>query len=408
MNILRIIASMDPASGGPCQGIRNSIPELKKLGVHNEVVCLDDPEAPFFSDDKFTIHAIGPGKSPWRYSAKLIPWLLKNLHRFDVIIVHGLWLYPSYAAAKSIKLFKNQRSKEDNLFHVPKIFVMPHGMLDPYFQKDRSRKLKAIRNWYYWKFIENRVVNNVDGLLFTCEAELRLARKPFRPYKPKKEINVGYGIKRPPANTLKMKQAFLKLCPGLNESPYFLFLSRIHEKKGVDLLIKAYAVQLKKAIQNGKQFPKLVIAGPGSDSSYGLKMHQLIKEDIIVQENVFFAGLVLGDEKWGAYYGCEAFILPSHQENFGIAVVEALACSRPVLISNKVNIWQEIDEAGAGIIQNDSLEGVSQLFKSWGQVEDAEKKSMQLKSKSLFEKKYTSAAAASELFHVLVSKHIRQ
>ncbi|MEO6221319.1 MAG: glycosyltransferase [Ginsengibacter sp.] len=401
MNILRTIASMDPATGGPCQGIRNSIPELKKLGVRNEVVCQDDPDAAFLSDAAFPIHAIGKGKGPWRYNPKLIPWLLKNLQRFDVVIVHGLWLYPSYAITKSVKLFKNQRSKEDQIFRVPKIFIMPHGMLDPYFQEDRSRKLKAIRNWYYWKLVESKVVNNADALLFTCEEELMLARKPFRPYNPKKEINVGYGIKKPPTLTPKMKQAFLKLCPGLNESPYFLFLSRIHEKKGVDLLVKAYLIQLKKIVESGKQFPKLVIAGPGADSSFGLKLRHMVNEDFILHENVFFAGLVLEDAKWGAYYGCEAFILPSHQENFGIVVVEALACLKPVLISDKVNIWQEINNAGAGIVKNDSLEGTLQLFESWEKMTDEEKESMQLKSKSLFEKNYTSAAAASKFLQAI-------
>ena len=392
---------MDPATGGPCQGIRNSIPELKKLSVRNEVVCLDDPTADFLSDATFLIHAIGKGKGPWQYNPKLIPWLLKNLHRFDVVIMHGLWLYPSYAITKSIKIFKNQRNKEGQIFHVPKIFIMPHGMLDPYFQHDRSRRLKAIRNKYYWKFVEGNVVNNADALLFTCEEELILARKPFRPYSPKKEINVGYGIKKPPAHTLKMKQTFFKLCLGLNGSPYFLFLSRIHEKKGADLLINAYGIQLKKINKGGEQFPKLVIAGPGTDSSYGLKLQQLVKKDPVLTENIFFPGLILGDAKWGAYYGCEAFILPSHQENFGIVVVEAIACSKPVLISNKVNIWQEINNAGAGIVKDDSLEGIIQLFECWEKMADAEKKSMQLSSKSLFEKKYTSASAASQLLHVI-------
>ena len=90
MNILRVIASMNPASGGPCQGIRNSIPELEKIGIHNEVVCLDDPREQFKTKDTFKIYALGPGKTPWCYSNKLIPWLKENLMRFDAVIVHGL------------------------------------------------------------------------------------------------------------------------------------------------------------------------------------------------------------------------------------------------------------------------------------------------------------------------------
>ncbi len=393
---------MNPASGGPCQGIRNSIPELKKLGAHNEVVCLDDPTAVYLKEDKFTIHALGPGKGPWCYSSRLMPWLLQNIQRFDIIIVHGLWLYPSYALTKTIKLLKNKPMlKGKPVFHIPKVFIMPHGMLDPYFQEDSGRRLKAIRNWCYWKVIENKVVNNADGLLFTCEAELILARKPFRPYNPKKEINVGYGIKNPPAYNSKMKAAFLKLCPTLNEDSYILFLSRIHEKKGVDLLLKAFSTQLNKRQNSTGRLSKLIIAGPGIDSPYGLKMREIVNNDSALKENVIFTGLLLGDAKWGAFYGCEAFILPSHQENFGIAVAEALACSRPVLISDKVNIWQEIEDAGAGIVKTNSLEGVTGLFEAWQQMPATEKTSMQLNAKSLIEKSYTSAAAASELYRAI-------
>lgn len=401
MNILRIIATMDPANGGPCQGIRNSIPELKKLGVHNEVVCLDESSSSFLKDDAFTVHAIGLRKGPWQYNAALLPWLLKNLQRFDAVIIHGLWLYPSYAVDKAMKLFKRQQKNNATVFHAPKIFVMPHGMLDPYFQEDKGRRLKAIRNQLYWKLIEKDVVNNADGLLFTCEEELLLARKPFRPYDPKSEINVSYGIGLPPEYSAEMKYAFLKTCPGLNESSYFLFLSRIHEKKGVDALIEAYGIHFKNINSQGKKLPKLVIAGPGADSSYGLKLRNMVDKEVGLSENILFPGLLLGDAKWGAYFGCDAFILPSHQENFGIVVVESLACSKPVLISDKVNIWHEIDKAGAGIVKSDSVEGTLQLFEAWGQLTNEEKLTMQLKAKTLFEEKYTSAAAASTLLQAV-------
>ncbi|WP_254073604.1 hypothetical protein [Cellulophaga sp. HaHaR_3_176] len=67
MKILRLISSMDPVSGGPCQGIRNAIPELDTLGTYNEVVCLDDPNAEYLGKDSFVIHAIGAAATPWGY-----------------------------------------------------------------------------------------------------------------------------------------------------------------------------------------------------------------------------------------------------------------------------------------------------------------------------------------------------
>jgi glycosyltransferase involved in cell wall biosynthesis len=75
--------------------------------------------------------------------------------------------------------------------------------------------------------------------------------------------------------------------------------------------------------------------------------------------------MLTGDAKWGALYGCDAFILPSHQENFGIAVVEALACGKPVLISNKVNIWREIEKDRAGTVRDDTVSGTKRLLDYW-------------------------------------------
>jgi glycosyltransferase involved in cell wall biosynthesis len=75
--------------------------------------------------------------------------------------------------------------------------------------------------------------------------------------------------------------------------------------------------------------------------------------------------MLTGDIKWGALSAAEAFVLPSHQENFGIAVAEALACGTPVLISNKINIWREIDGDGAGLVENDDLAGTSRLLTRW-------------------------------------------
>lgn len=393
MNLLRIITSMDPASGGPCQGIRNSIPEMEKIGVHNEVVSLDDPAKSFLGKDPFIIHAIGPEIGVWGYNKKLIPWLRENLGRFDAVIVHGLWKYHSYSAANVVRYLKSLPSSATNKTNIPKLFFMPHGMLDPYFQRASDRKLKALRNWAYWKLIEAKVVNGADGVLFTCEAELQLARQPFRPYAPKREINVGYGIQAPPSFNPSMRDAFLKKCPQVADSPYFLFLSRIHEKKGVDLLIEAY-VKIFGQSQNPKT--KLVIAGPGLDSSYGQRIQKLA-ESSEVKDSIVFPGMLSGDAKWGAFYGCEAFALPSHQENFGIAVAEALACGKPVLISDQVNIWKEIQEEGGGLVADDTADGTYNLLVQWENLSLEEKRKMGRQATLAYEKHFAVGPAAKQL-----------
>ncbi len=192
MKVLHVVEKMDPKMGGVSQAVRTMIHGLDESGVQNEVVSLDDPNSAFLSHDLIVHHPLGSGTGFWRYSSILLPWLEANLIRFDVLIIHGLWLYHSYAVHKAVKkLRKFFPNDPDGTLQV---FVMPHGMLAPYLHRANGRKLKAIRKSLYWKLIESRVVNAADGLLFTCEEERRLAHKPFSSYNPKNEIVVGMGV----------------------------------------------------------------------------------------------------------------------------------------------------------------------------------------------------------------------
>ena len=370
MNILHVIAGMDPKLGGVCQGLRTIATGLEEEGMHNEVITMDVPGASFFATDNFKIHAIGPGKGAWCYNPKLIPWLIENLQSFDTVIIHGIWLYHDYAVQKAVRYLKRQKTAKET--KIPKVFVFPQGMLDPYFQQASGRRLKALRNWAYWKLVEGKVINEADGLLFTAETERQLAHVPFSPYYPKSESVVGMGVEPPPACSSGLRNAFLQKCPEVQSSPYILFLSRIHEKKGVDLLVEAYANAMR-VIGSTEELPKLVIAGPGLETLYGRKIQQFVSNSEVIKSSVFFPGMLEGEAKWGAFYGCEAFALTTHQENFGIAIAEALACSKPVLISNKTNIWREIESSGGGLVADDTKEGVNNMLLTWLALSKEEK-----------------------------------
>lgn len=383
MRVLHVVAGMDPKMGGVSKAVRMIITGLNEFNINNETVSLDPPDAHYLKADPFPIHAVGIGKTPWAYNSQLFSWLQDNLERFDVVIVHGLWLYTSHAVKKAVLSFKKRNKK------TPKFFVMPHGMLDPYFQRASGRKLKAIRNWIFWKLIERKVVNHADGLLFTCEMEQVLARKTFVPYKPKKELVVGLGVEAPPKFTKVMEEEFLRKTGLKSNDRYLLSISRIHEKKGVDLLISAY-LNLK---QSHVELPVLVIAGPGLETEYGQKIQLLASKS----SDIRFLGMLTGDVKWGAFYGCEAFVLPSHQENFGIAVVEALACGKPVLISDQINIWKEIVDSGSGLVAEDTESKIQEMLGNWPQLPDDKKKLMGVKARSCYEKYFDMKAAAHRL-----------
>jgi glycosyltransferase involved in cell wall biosynthesis len=410
--VLHVIASMDPEKGGVGKAVRLIIAGLEKHGIHSEVVTLDHPDNNFCSGDTFTVFALGPQKSSWQYSKKLVPWLKENYQYYDAVILHGLWLYNSYALGKLFSVAKKtSQLNVGSADKLPKFFVMPHGMLDPYFQKAARRKLKAIRNWAYWKLIERKTVNIADGMLFTCEQEKLLARQSFRPYSPKLEIIVGLGVEEPPVYSDAMKLAFSEKCERSAITSYLLFLGRVNQKKGVDVLIDAYTkicnngfsdrTSEQRKISDTQEIPALIIAGPELESPFGRKMRKIVLENDILKNRVFFTGMLSGDAKWGAYYGSDAFILPSHQENFGIAVVEAMACSKPVLITNQVNIWREIKESGGGLIESDTQDGIIKMMQNWHGLTDLEKTTMNQNSRKSFENNFSGGVFAEKILHAV-------
>ena len=414
MKLLHVVASMDPKQGGVSQAVRSMVKGLAARGVGSEIVCLDAANAPWVKTGVGRMHALGPGRGSWSYNAALRPWLITALPRFDAVILHGLWLYQGYALRKALRrLSAQQATRPEKARFAPTFFVMPHGMLDPYFQRTSGRRLKALRNQMYWRLVEGAVVNEAHGMLFTCETERLLAYEPFAPYKPRRECVVGLGIEVPPPFAPDMHAALLARCPALANRPYLLFLGRIDDKKGVELLVQAYANLHAASVSflsgdneitgNAQSLPNrlpaLVIAGPGTDTPYGLRLRALAAE--LLESKIFFPGMLTGDAKWGAFYGCDAFVLPSHQENFGIAVVEALACGRPVLISNQVNIWREIEASGGGIVGDDTLPGTQQLLSSWTELAAAGKKRMGEKALAAYRQHFAIEPATDKLLEAL-------
>ncbi|TGE04307.1 glycosyltransferase [Hymenobacter fodinae] len=407
MKYLHVISRMDPQLGGVSQAVRTMVNGLASIGAYSEIVSLDAPDAEFLGTDPLPIHALGPAQGPWQYSPHLIPWLVAQLARFDVVILHGLWLYHGYAVRKALT-----RCRKAGVGALPQLFIMPHGMLDPYFQRAGGRRLKAARNWAYWKLVEAALVNESAGVLFTCEAERQLARQPFRPYHPARELVVGLGVEEPPHYTPALDTAFQQACPTeLPDQPYLLFLSRIDPKKGVDLLVDAFvkvaahvptssvlaATSAEPTAVEEPAAPHLVIAGPGLATAYGQSISRASQAQATPARTISLTGMLTGDAKWGAFYGCEAFVLPSHQENFGIAVVEALACGKPVLISDQVNIWQEIEASGAGLVAPDTQAGTEALLTAWYQLSESQKQAMCTRARACYESQFAVSAAAQRL-----------
>jgi glycosyltransferase involved in cell wall biosynthesis len=369
--ILHCISSVDPRKGGPIEGLKQLSAVNQQQGHSIEVLCLDNPDDPWVKSMPFPCHAMGPTYiGNYQYSPRWVPWLKANAHRFDAVIINGIWQYHAFGVWRALKGTATP------------YFVFTHGMLDPWFK--RTYPLKHLKKWLFWPWAEYRVLRDATAVMFTCEDERRLARQSFWLYKCD-EFVVSYGTSAPPENVDVQRAAFYERFPQLNGKRALLFLGRVHEKKGADLLFKAFAAvrSRKPALVKDVQ---LVMAGP-TDHDYGQRMQALAKS-LRIDDQVTWTGMVSGDVKWGAFRTAEAFILPSHQENFGIAVAEAMACSLPVLISNQVNIWREIQQSEGGIIDIDTQEGTERLIEKWLDTPDDRWHRMRANAKACFNQRF--------------------
>jgi glycosyltransferase involved in cell wall biosynthesis len=377
MRILHVMGTLDPAAGGPSQSVR-VLMSYASIGYTGEVLTLDDPDAPWLKTLGFPVHpmgAKGSTASEYGLNSRLSPWIKANRNRFDGVVVNGLWRYCGLATRRAL-------AGTDTPY-----LIFTHGMLDPYFK--RAFPLKHAKKWPYWLLAEYWNLRGAYRVLFTSEAEKQLAEESFwlHHWTP---FVVPYGAKGPTGDPEAMKQIFFDQCPQVKGERYLLFLGRIHRKKGCDLLVDAFA-------KVAEDDPKLhlVMAGPDQQKWSAELQQTALKAGIAAR--IHWPGMINGDAKWGAFYGAEAFILPSHQENFGIAVAEAMACGTPVLLSDKVNIAEEIATDGAGFMEPDTLDGTLRLLQRWIGTSSREREQMGKQATATFKRRYDMQQTAKTI-----------
>ena len=383
MKILRSIHSVNPAVGGPIEGVRQSSAVLARLGHVVELISLDAPGDPWVRDCSVPVHAMGNGRGGYGYSPRFTEWIRERHADYDAVIVHGIWQYSSLGVWRALRGTSTP------------YFVFPHGMLDPWF--NRTYPLKHLKKLLYWP-LEYRVLRDAAAVLFTSESERRLARESFYFYRCN-EVVVNYGTAAPTVDLSAAREEFFDRFPELRGKRLLLFLGRLHEKKACGLLLQAFAL-------SGGATLHLVMAGPCADDDYLAELKRLAAADRNAS-HVTFTGMLTGTAKWGAFAGAEAFVLPSHQENFGIAVAEALAVGLPVLISNQVNIWREIESDRAGYVEPDDLGGITRLIERWLTTEETERAAMRVNAKRCFENRFEVNRAAESLIKIIEANAAR-
>jgi glycosyltransferase involved in cell wall biosynthesis len=381
VRILHVINSLDPASGGPVEGLRQ-LSHIYNAGGHEvHVATLDAPEDIETFNFPAPVIGLGPSIGIYGYSPRAVPWLEKHVSEYDTVFINCIWQYNAVAAFRAVS-----RSK------IP-YGVFTHGMLDPYFK--RAFPLKHIKKSIYWHLFLQRVLKNADAVLFTCEEEKILARQSFSRYKVRERV-LNYGIFTPDLDLAGATVEFLEKFPNLRGKRIAIAMGRVHPKKGIDILIEAFAQSL-------GRYPEweLVIAGP--DQIGQQAELQALAMRLGVAEKITWTGMIGGALKWGALAASEVFVLPSHQENFGIVVAEALACRLPVIISDKVNIWREIKRHGAGLICSDSVESTRNSLNQWSGITDGELAAMRVRSMECFNECFNYDMIAEKVLGVTES-----
>ena len=364
MHLLHIVSTLDPAAGGPAEGVRLLLSQTAD-GCTGEVVTLDAPDAPCLRDLPFPAYGVGPIQSVYGYHARLYPWLRANRHRFDGFLLNGMWQYCGLATMLAAG-------------RTTPYMVFAHGMLDPYFKRRFPRK--HVKKVLYWYPVEFWVLRRAFRVLFTTETERTLAQQSFA-FSSWKSALVPYGVEVPQEHPALLREVFYQAVPALQGRRFLIFLGRIDRKKGCDLLVEAFCLE---AAQNPELH--LLMAGPERDG-WGDELRAMAEQHGFA-DRIHWPGILRGPAKWGAFFASEAFVLPSHQENFGIAVAEALACGRPVLISDQVNLAGTIKDDGCSLIEPDTLEGTRQLLRAWLTLTPMEREAMSRNAHDCFRQRF--------------------
>jgi glycosyltransferase involved in cell wall biosynthesis len=289
-------------------------------GPGRMVVPLGQP----VQEDGVTYHFFPRQTRFYTASWPLARWLGQEVASFDVVHIHALFSFASIAAAAVAR----RRA-------VPYV-VRPLGTLNRWGMANRRPLLKQIS----FALFERRILAGAAAVHFTSEQEVHEAADLGVPLK-------AAVIPNPIAIDADLlgaaKGGLLARYPALVGRTVILFLSRIDPKKGLDLLLPAFA-------QAHARRPdlSLVIAGDG-DPAYVAELRAEAAR-LGIGSQVVWAGFLAGNAKLAALADADLFALPSYSENFGNAVVEAMACGLPVLISDGVGIHREVQAANAGVV----------------------------------------------------------
>ena len=380
LKVLHVIPAVAPRYGGPSRVIFEMCRSIQQKGTEVLVATTDADGAGHLPVEAGA--AIAYQRVPtiffkrqlsevFGYSFSLARWLNDNVKNFDVVHIHAVFSHPCLAAARACR-----RSE------VPYI-VRPLGSLDPWSMRQKPHRKKLM-----WHLSAGRMLSEAAAVHYTTGEEQQLAEA---------SLGLTHGVVIPLGIEMGMTEdatgaeSFRRNHPSLDSNPYILTLSRLHPKKNIESLLEAFLALVKKS-----EFEtwRLVIAGDG-ETEYIASLKRLTQ---VLGGNgkVLLTGWLGGAHKAAALREAALLALTSRQENFGLCVVEALACGVPVVVSDRVNLATEIENAGAGWVTTLEKTNLERVLAE-ALCDEGERRRRGLAGLDLVERQFSWSKVADEL-----------
>ena len=333
MKILHIVENISPRYGGMAQACKDICRSLALAGEEATIYAVDRDVPEGRLDVPVDVPVIQDGYTVWYFPVQFSPYVVsihmaralrRHAKEFDLIHIHGVYRFPQAIAA-----YYARRNG------IPYI-VSPHGSLDPFMLYRRTRQLRRLG---YQHLVVQRLLNNASAVQYTSEEEMILAQ-PLKLKAP--TVIIPNGLESSKYENFTTYGKFREKY-ALDDKRIILHLGRLNFVKGLDILVRAFS-----QVVSAREDAYLVLAGPDNEGDAEQVKGWLAQEG--VEDKAIFAGILQGVDKLAALKDADIFALPSYSESFGIVVIEAMACGLPVVISDKVKIWREVERERAGLV----------------------------------------------------------
>ncbi len=332
MKILHIIPGLEIMGGGANRACAELCQAQAELGHEVTIAHVDKSRAECFRPANVTVKKF-PARflSSYAYSPELKKYLQEAVPDFDIVHIHATWQYPNIPASKYVHRYRTP------------YIIQPHGNLHPW-----KLNYKSFRKKMYWHFIEKRILENAAFIHVESEVD----KSDVKSLLPEAKTVISPCGVFEDNFRIKNHQNFIReKWPIFRDKKVLLYLARLDINKGIDLLLKSFA----KLAGDNKQWNLLIVGPDYADTTS--KMQKLAHQ-LDISERIAWAGMVSEQERILIMQGCDIYVLPSLSENFGISVLEAMFCSKPVLTTNKTS-WTELENNNAGVIVSVDVDGIT-------------------------------------------------